>query len=110
MKKIFITILLVFFAFPVNSYTFSGNCVQYDIYESFLINKFNMKLYSWAVTNNGTQTVWLFVNEQRHFATVTVDLNGCSVLMMPEDQLSFFKRKESSIPGHRLPFTLGDNL
>jgi hypothetical protein len=110
MKKILLSILFVFYLFPANAYTFSGNCVQYDIYEYFLIAKFDMKLYSWAVTENGTKTIWLFVNEQKHFATITVGLNGCSTLMMPEDQLSFFKRKESSIPGHVLPFSFGENL
>jgi hypothetical protein len=87
-------------------------CIEKEIFEAFIKTKFEMNLYSWAVTNGGKQTIWLYTNPHRHFATITVELSGCSTLMIPEDQLSFFRRKAppSYNPNQQMPMTRGNGL
>jgi hypothetical protein len=106
MKKI---IALLIFLFPVS---LNAQCIDYEIYKTFIEQKFNMKLYSWAVDKNGTETIWLFVNDSKHFALIRVRLNGCSTLDFPEDQLSFFLRGKppSYDPNATMPMHRGDPL
>lgn len=70
-------------------------CIPQEIFETFIKEKFGMKLKSWAVDKNGTETIWLYMNELNHFALIRVDLGGCSAVEMPEEQLSFFKQNPS---------------
>lgn len=106
MKNIF-ALLLFLISGPVNA-----ECMEYEIYKTFIEQKFEMKLYSWSIHNNGSETIWLFVNEKKHFAWITVDLYGCSILTVPEEPLSFFKRLES--PSHSpntiMPTSRGEKL
>jgi hypothetical protein len=106
MKKI---LALLLFLIPVS---LNAQCIDHEIYKIFLEQKFNMKLYSWAVDKNGSETLWLYVNEHKHFAIIRVGLNGCSTLDFPEDQLSFFipEKPPTYNPNQNMPMTRGDPL
>lgn len=107
MKNLLIALLL--FLFPTQA---KSLCVEYEVYKVFIEQKFGMKLYSWAITNDGKETIWLYLNDHKHFAWITVDLRGCSILTMPEDQLSFFRKKNppSYDPNAIMPMSRGEPL
>lgn len=106
MKKIF-ALLIFLLSTPANA-----ECVDYEIYKTFIEQKFEMKLYSWSIHNDGTETIWLFTNPKKHFAFITVYLDGCSKLTVPEEPLSFFKRIDppSYAPNEIMPTSRGEKL
>ena len=87
MIKIVSMLLLLLLPSPA----LSQQCVPKDVYEIFIKEQFGMKLVSWAVDKDGSETIWLYMNDLKHFALIRVNLGGCSIVEIPEDQLSFFK-------------------